>query len=406
MDTSTNHLDNENLDAYFDEIDKYEKKSKKSSKLIDQNESSNKMHIRHVILFYFRKGKRIGRTTEKICEVYGDGAISKRTVGKWFKRFKAGKFNLEDQGRSGRPMSADGEKLKALLYENPRYSIRELGIMLGLSKSTVHEHLTKFGYVNSHDVWVPKNLDKKIMADRLSICDQLIKRNHVEPFLHRLIVGGEKWIIFNNAECGTKKTNDLLPRNSHYSIDHSNNKRMINFNKINANRKALLSVWWDYKGLLYWELMEYQEQLTPELYGAQLDILRYHIQHKRPELSSINQSESDNDNYNHQPMTIIYHHDNVRAHKSEITIDKITKQFEWEILSHPSYSPDISPSDYHLFRSLQTSLYGKQFQELPQIDEHIQTFFNKQTEKFWHDGIAQLPDRWKKVIELDGAYVK
>lgn len=27
----------------------------------------------------------------------------------------------------------------------------------------------------------------------------------------------------------------------------------------------------------------------------------------------------------------------------------------WEILSHPSYSPDIAPTDYHLFRLLQNS---------------------------------------------------
>ncbi|KAG5344031.1 SETMR methyltransferase, partial [Acromyrmex charruanus] len=51
-------------------------------------------------------------------------------------------------------------------------------------------------------------------------------------------------------------------------------------------------------------------------------------------------------------------HDNTRPHTSLITRQKLRK-LGWEVLMHPPYSPDIAPSDYHLFRSLQTSLNGK-----------------------------------------------
>jgi len=36
-------------------------------------------------------------------------------------------------------------------------------------------------------------------------------------------------------------------------------------------------------------------------------------------------------------------------------------QFDWDVLFHPPYSPDIASSDFHLFRFLQNSLIGKKY---------------------------------------------
>jgi len=38
--------------------------------------------------------------------------------------------------------------------------------------------------------------------DRIKICDTLLKRNEIEPFLKRMITGDEKWITYDNP---TKK---------------------------------------------------------------------------------------------------------------------------------------------------------------------------------------------------------
>jgi histone-lysine N-methyltransferase SETMAR len=37
------------------------------------------------------------------------------------------------------------------------------------------------------------------------------------------------------------------------------------------------------------------------------------------------------------------------------------QELDWEILPHPPYSPDLAPSDYHLFRSLSNNLRGAEF---------------------------------------------
>jgi histone-lysine N-methyltransferase SETMAR len=37
------------------------------------------------------------------------------------------------------------------------------------------------------------------------------------------------------------------------------------------------------------------------------------------------------------------------------------QELDWEILPHPPYSPNLAPSDYHLFRSLSNNLHGVSF---------------------------------------------
>ena len=66
------------------------------------NMDDNKVHFRHLVLFFYRKGKNATQAANKICAVYDEGAVAERTVRKWFARFKAADF-LEDQKRRVSP---------------------------------------------------------------------------------------------------------------------------------------------------------------------------------------------------------------------------------------------------------------------------------------------------------------
>ena len=46
------------------------------------NVEENKVHFRHLMLFFYRKGKNVTQTTNKICAVHGEGAVAERTVRK------------------------------------------------------------------------------------------------------------------------------------------------------------------------------------------------------------------------------------------------------------------------------------------------------------------------------------
>ena len=143
----------------------------------------NKVHFRHLMLFFYRKGKNVTQAANEICAVYGEGAVTDRTVRKWFTRFKAGDFSLKFQERSDRPPTTDEDQIKTLIENNPRYTTRKLGEVLNMTKSTIHEHFVKRGYINRLDVLVPHELAEKNLMDRFSICDSLYKRTEDRPFM-------------------------------------------------------------------------------------------------------------------------------------------------------------------------------------------------------------------------------
>ena len=48
------------------------------------------------MLYYFKKGKKATEMQGKIGAVYGGGAVTDQTCQKWFVKFCAGDFSLDD----------------------------------------------------------------------------------------------------------------------------------------------------------------------------------------------------------------------------------------------------------------------------------------------------------------------
>ena len=100
---------------------------------------------------------------------------------------------------------------------------------------------------------------------------------------------------------------------------------------------------------------------------------------------------------------VIYHQDNARTHTSLITRQKL-RELECQLLMHSPYSPKLTPSDYHLFGSLQNSLNGKTFDNDEAIKSHFVQFFAAKGQKFYECWIMNLPNRWQKYIEQKAKY--
>ena len=50
--------------------------------------------------------------------MYGEGAVSDRTCQKWFARFCAGDFSLDDAPWLGRPVEVDSDEIETLRTVN------------------------------------------------------------------------------------------------------------------------------------------------------------------------------------------------------------------------------------------------------------------------------------------------
>ena len=77
-----------------------------------------KQHFWHIMLYYFKKGKNATETQKKICAVYGEGAVTDQTCQKWFAKFCAGDFSMDDAPRLGRPAEVDSDQIETLIENN------------------------------------------------------------------------------------------------------------------------------------------------------------------------------------------------------------------------------------------------------------------------------------------------
>lgn len=59
------------------------------------------MHLRHIMLYCFKKDNSANDTADKIYIVYGSDAIIHTIIRNWSKRFRSSNFDLKDKDRSG-----------------------------------------------------------------------------------------------------------------------------------------------------------------------------------------------------------------------------------------------------------------------------------------------------------------
>ena len=109
---------------------------------------------------------------------------------------------------------------------------------------------------------------------------------------------------------------------------------------------VIVTVWWSVAGLIHYSFLNSSETIASEKSAQQIDEIYQNLQYLQPPLVN-RKGPVLLCNYAHLCIT-------------QRTFQKLN-ELDYEVLPHLPHSPDLSPTDYHLFNHLNNFLQGKCF---------------------------------------------
>lgn len=333
--------------------------------------------LRKALIFCFHLKKSAAESHRMLVEAYGDHALSEASCKRWFQRFRNNDFDVRNEERGRPPKKFEDAELQTILDGDDTLSQKQMAEMLNVAQQTISDRLKAMGKIQKCGKWVPHELNERQMENRKNTCEILLQRHERKSVLHRIVTGDEKWIYCKNPKRKKSWVNPGQPSTSTAKPDR-------------FGKKTMLCVWWDQKGVVYHELLKPGETVNTDRYQQQMINLNHALIEKRPEWAR-------------RHGKVILLHDNAPAHKAKRVQDTI-KTLGWELLPHPPYSPDLAPSDYHLFSSMGHALAEQHFDSYEEVENWVSGWFALKDEQFYWRGIHKLPERWSKCVENNGQY--
>jgi len=354
---------------------------------------SGSCEVRSVVRFLAAEGASVSDIHTRLRNVYGEDVMSERNVRGLVKQFREERrTNVHDEVRSGRPVEATNEEtvraVLAIVESDGRRTLNEIREQLmdehciRVSNMSVSRVLADAGLTKVCARWVPKLLTLENREARCAAARAFLDAYAKDPeMITRIVTGDESWVLYITPERkeATKvwhKKGDPPPKKCR--LDRS-------------TKKILCTPFWDGKGVLSVHFLDSSDgRMNSEVYCGVLDDLRKKIKRKRPGLLSAK-------------VTLL--HDNASCHRSKVTLAKLAS-FKWELFPHPANSPDLAPSDYHLFPKLKEFLGGKRFTDIDELKKEVLKWFREVGTQFYADGINKLLSRYEKCLAVNGDYVE
>ena len=146
----------------------------------------------------------------------------------------------------------------------------------------------------------------------------------------------------------------------------------------------------DIEGVILVDFMPKGTTINSDVYIDTLRKLKARLRRVRPHLDM---------------SKVLLQHDNARPHTS-LKIREVIASFGWTTVTHPPYSPDLAPSDYHLFGPLKEGVTGQHFTSDQEVKNAVRNWLKMQPAGFYKIGIVSLVHQWTVGIEKRGDYIE
>jgi histone-lysine N-methyltransferase SETMAR len=127
------------------------------------------------------RGKTPTEIHNALHEVCGNSVVDRGTVSRWASRFCEGRVSIQDDPRSGRPVTATDDTfvviVSILLEDDRRSSCEEIAHEANMSAASVFRIVTQTlqkGKVIAK--WVPHQLSEEQKAARKRVAEELLRR--------------------------------------------------------------------------------------------------------------------------------------------------------------------------------------------------------------------------------------
>jgi hypothetical protein len=87
---------------------------------------------------------------------------------------------------------------------------------------------------------------------------------------------------------------------------------------------------------------------------------------------------------------------------TEVTLATLS----WEITNYPPHSPDLAPSDFHLFGPMKVHPVGQKCQTDDELKHGVLNWLRSWYETFYAAGISNLPGQWEECVSVKGEYLE
>jgi hypothetical protein len=234
---------------------------------------------RVAITFCFKAGLSATETLVLVQKAYGNVALNRSNVVRWYSRFREGRGLVEDDERGGRPKSNPTEVNVAavadLVKNDRRSASRMIAESLNIPRTLVLRILEgDLGKRRLCAHFVPHSLTPlEQREDRVTSCQDIIAMVDADRyFFNKIITGDETWCFAYDSE--TKR------QSSEWVGDISPQPKKLKFQW--SCIKTMLIIFFDSQGLVHKEFVPEGKIVNAEFYKGIMDHLLKRIHQVRP----------------------------------------------------------------------------------------------------------------------------